>query len=208
MSLSPNRMFMKMIGTRCSRDLIPIKEPEMKKIRILFYVTPRFKWKYKVNWLISLWTRSKYSHCELWVPNDVGFFDKGEWDYMWQPLGLCYTSTMRGDHNGTVKRPASEVLDHPEHWEYVEVELADDQYELLTCIMNLAVGQNAGYATWDILKFLSPVHFSDNKRYICSEFCNDMLVWIEILKDWGIISPKKLHKKLTKLGYETKSLKG
>jgi hypothetical protein len=114
---------------------------------------------------------------------------------------------MRGDDNGTRKADASLVLDHPEHWMYVEIPVTDEQYELLMCIMNIAVDTNAGYATWDIMKFLSPVHFSDNKRYICSEFSNDMLVWIGILEGFGIISPKALIKKLLKCGYEVKSLK-
>jgi hypothetical protein len=72
--------------------------------------------------------------------------------------------------------------------------------------MTIEVENNIGYGTWDLLKFVSPVHFEDSKRNICSEFCNNMLVFIKILKKLGIVSPGKLHKKLIKLGYKTKSL--
>jgi hypothetical protein len=124
-------------------------------------------------------------------------------------FGTAYTATMRGDHNGTVKRPASEVLDKPWHWEFVEVETrCEYDYDAMLIYMDDEVKANKGYSKWDLLKFLSPVHFPDNKRNICSEFCNNSLCVIDILKKVGIISPKQLHKKLTKLGYETKKLKG
>jgi hypothetical protein len=178
----------------------------MKKIRVLFYVTPKFKWKYRINWLISLWTRSKYSHCEIHTPDANEQFGVMWVDGHYEAFGDMYTSTMRGDHNGTVKRPASEVLDKPEHWEYIEVEACDSGYAYMVHWMDDAVACNKGYSMWDLLKFASPIHFPDNNRNICSEFCNDALWYI--LCDWkgGIISPKKLHKKLSKLGYETKEL--
>ncbi len=202
----------------------------MAKIRVLLYVTPKFKWKYRINWLISLWTRSKYSHAEAWTPRDMtnDVFtqtelikpSKGDIStscgyttvtvtepvYRTNIFGTCYTSTTRDDNSGTVKRDASLVLTHPEHWEYFEFELTELQYTLLEFIMNKDVDNNKGYAFWDLLKFLSPVHFSDNERAICSEAVNDWLVAIGILLGGGIISPKKLHKKLKEKGYKTVEL--
>ena len=81
------------------------------------------------NWRFN-WKTGKfeflpwYSHCEIWVPqfNEArpGIQYEEQWftgsDVYSGPnnyLGTCYTSTMRGDHNGTVSRPASEVLTHP-----------------------------------------------------------------------------------------------
>jgi hypothetical protein len=122
-------------------------------------------------------------------------------------MGICYTSTMRGDHNGTVKRPASEVLDKPSHWEYIEIKLTGEQYDHIVSVMDIEVTNNMGYSKWDLLKFVSPWHFPDESRNICSEFVNNMLYFTNVFTDgFGIISPKKLHKKLTKLGYETKRL--
>ena len=192
-------------------------------IRAIFYLTP-FKWKYLLswkkikkymaNWLISIRTMSKYSHCEIWVPDGDGTFmypspdpESDTW-YTIGPFGTCYTSTMRGDVNGTVKRDASLVLDHPEHWHYVEIPLTDEQYKFLILAMDMDVANNKGYSRWDILKFVSPIHIEDNERNICSEACNNWLVYIAIIKGFGIVSPAKVLKKLLKCGYEVKSLKG
>ena len=195
----------------------------MKKARILFYKTPKFKFKYLVNWLITIWTWCWYSHCEAWTVDKKGRFYMGqgatngisvgytEWvgdEQITIPLwtGTCWTSTLRDKANGTVKRDASKVLTHPKNWVYFELELTDLQYTLLEFIMNKAVENNKGYALWDLLKFLSPIHFEDSNRNICSEAVNNWLVAIGVLLGGGIISPKALFKKLIKLGLKPKEL--
>jgi hypothetical protein len=186
----------------------------MKNFRILLYVTPKFKWKYKVNWLISLWTRSKYSHSEAWEATPKGDFALEHMDYP-NPYGItetyyvgtCYTATMRGDDNGTVKRDASEVLDHPKHWVYFEIEVNETAHAAAMAYAEYEVKNNRGYGRWDLLKFFSPWHFPDSKRNICSEFCNNFLYYAGIFKKKGIISPGKLDKMLIELGYESKELK-
>jgi len=184
----------------------------MKRARILFYVTPKFKWKYLANWLISVWTRSKYSHCEIhdprreWVSatKQKEMFER--YDSLLKknvPVGTMHTATMRGEDNGTVCRPASEVLTHPENWRYIEIEIENDTaFAAGMAYMDYQVKINKGYSRWDLLKFISPIHFPDNKRNICSEFCHNFLYYVGIFKKKGIVSPKKLHKKLTKLGYK------
>lgn len=178
-------------------------------IRALFYKTPKFKFKYWVNWLISIRTMSKYSHCSIWTPKEDGFFDD---DFIVPKLtyyqGTCYTSTMRGDDNGTVKRDASLVLDHPERWEYVEIEMHSEFHKCIVEWMDEQVEANKGYSKWDILKFISPIHFPDTKRNICSEFVNNALCVSNVFGEdgWGIISPKAVLKKLLKCGYKVRSL--
>jgi hypothetical protein len=113
---------------------------------------------------------------------------------------------MRGDDNGTRSADASLVLKHPERWDYMEIAVTDEQYELLRLIMAVDVEHNKGYAKWDILKFISPIHFPDNERNICSEAVNNWLVIIGILLEFGIVSPGKLYKKLIKAGYKVESL--
>ena len=174
-------------------------------IRILFYKTPKFKWKYLINWLISIRTLSKYSHCEIWVA-DQDFF-VNPYSCGIQVVGTCYTSTMRGKDNGTVKRGASGVLDHPERWDYIEIPLTDAQYEALITWMDFEVANNAGYSRWDIMRFILPIHFNDTKRNICSEFVNNALCRISLVSGFGIVSPSKVCKKLKKLGHKTKELK-
>ena len=182
---------------------------EQKYIRALFYVTPKFKWKYIVNWLITIWTWCWFSHCELWTPDKWDRFleFRGTGDtHRAVRLGTCYSSTMRDDDNGTRSKDASLVLKHPENWVYFEIPVTDEQYALLKTITERDVKRNKGYALWDILKFISPIHFPDNQRNICSEAVNNWLVTIKILTGWGIVSPKKLYKKLIAEGYTVKTL--
>jgi hypothetical protein len=181
----------------------------MKTIRALFYVTPRFKWKYWVNWLISIRTMSKYSHCELWIPDGAFFFKTVS--QVLNPddagfAGTTYSSTMRGKSNGTRKQDASLTLKHPEHWHYIEIPVGEVNYKYMISWMELQVKNNKGYAKWDILKFVSPIHFPDDERNICSEFCNNALWWAQKGLKHGIISPKALLKKLLKLGLKVRPL--
>ena len=185
---------------------------EQKKIRALFYVTPKFKWKYIVNWLITIWTWCRFSHCELWTPVDFppipNQFENYDFiDEVDEYLGTCYSSTLRGKSNGTRSADASLVLKHPANWIYFEIPVTDEQYALLVTVTEHDVKRNKGYAMWDILKFISPIHFPDNHRNICSEAVNNWLVVINILKGWGIVSPKKLYKKLIAAGYKPERLK-
>lgn len=177
----------------------------MKKIRILGYVTPGFKWKYRVNWLISAWTLSKYSHVEIWTPDQNEFVNP--YSCGLQVVGTCYTATMRGEDNGTVKRDASLVLDHPEHWEYIELEISDELYDKLIIWMDFQVATNLGYSKWDLLKFLSPIHFPDDHRNICSEFVGNALYVIRVFSDWGIITPKEVFKRLIARGHKPMKLR-
>lgn len=169
------------------------------KCRVLFY---KSKWGdgHWIDNLISLWTRSKYSHVEIWLPNEIGKF-RGN---LGRIYGTCWTSTMRGEDNGTVMRDASGVIQNPERWDYIELDVIFVEQMML--YMEGAVNNNMGYSKWDLLKFASLYHFDDKTRNICSEFCNNALFFAMILKKFGIVSPGKLHKILTKLGHETKEL--
>ena len=202
---------------------------EQKYIRVLFYLTPwKLKRKYLINQIISIRTLSKYSHCELWAADENGdfiaiehidatevSFDRSD-EYCTATLvlpqdtisylGTCYSSTIRDDEDGTRAADASLVLKHPEHWHYVLIPVTDEQYAFLTLIMKLSVANNKGYALWDLLNFLSPIHFPDNDRNICSEAVNNWLVIIGILMGMGIVSPGTLLKKLLNRGYEVKPL--
>jgi len=190
---------------------------EEKKIRALLYVTPKFKWKYLVNWLITIWTWCRYSHCELWVGDESKPHYKfgghcnltqsyGNMRINYPFTGTCYSSTLRGKSNGTVKRPASKVLDHPENWVYIEAEMEIANYDAMIRFLENEVRLNKGYSKRDLLKFLSPIHFPDNKRNICSEITNNALCVGLLLRGFGIISPKKLYKKLIAAGCKPKEL--
>jgi len=159
----------------------------MKKMRIWLYKTQwKLKKKYFVTQLISIRTLSKYAHIEL---EDV-------------ETGLMYTSTMRDEDNGTVVRPSSTVLRHPEHWDCIEFDVTPKQYDVLIWWLNKKVAANKGYSKWDILKFVSPVHFPDNLRDICSEIVNNSCVIVRVIDGFGIPSPAKAAKKFVKKGHK------
>lgn len=180
-------------------DLIPV--------RWTFYITPwQLKLKYLVNQLISIRTWSKYSHCEAWVPLPPRCFGVTHEGTAY--AGTSYTSTMRGKANGTVSRDASGVYDHPDRWVYVETMLTQVQYDCLIGVMDIAVAHNKGYATKDIMKFLVPFYDNDEERFICSEFCNDMAVIIELITGKGIVSPQAFLNKLCALRLTIKPMKG
>jgi hypothetical protein len=188
----------------------------MAKIRVIFY---KAKWgdgnlmDNLINtwtWLISSKNRTvgPYSHVEIWTANEDGVFEvicMGVPPY-WR--GDCWTSTMRGKVNGTVKRAASEVIKNVDRWDYCEVEIADEyDYKNLIMWMDLEVLANRGYSKRDIFKFISPIHFPDDERNICSEFCFKACSIAKILKGWGIVSPRRLAWKLVQAGYKIKQLK-
>ena len=94
---------------------------------------------------------------------------------------LCYTSTMgqmrdrgilgnlfkKGD--GTICRPISEVLTHPERWYYIDVMVSDVVFAMVESYLKLEVANNAGYDFCCILSFLCGVRFHSSKKNICSE---------------------------------------
>jgi len=166
--------------------------------------------------LIGLWTRSKYSHVEIWTPEGSLFFKTVS--QVLNPddagfCGTCWTSTMRDEDNGTVKRNASKVIENPESWDYIELDITRTQYDFLICLMEQEVSVNMGYAKKDLLKFAIP-HlykwlpsiFQDPERNICSEFVNNMLVLIGVLEGYGVEHPEGVKKKLVELGNKVKSL--
>ena len=184
------------------------------KIRFLFY---RAKFEFRsflktrrihlVDDAISWWTWSgnigtePYAHVEVWTPaikeNVYAFenpFVAGTPPNKFFPLlGTCWTSTMRGENNGTVKRPASEVIKHPERWDYVEIDIPEDDYNRLIYWMELEVENNKGYGKRDIGKFVGLGFLADPERNICSEFTHNAaivamikaIIWSAVKKRWG-----------------------
>lgn len=215
------------------------------KVRFLFYKA-RFEFRNflktrqirLVDDAISLWTwpwnigTGPYAHCEVWLPNFRGDFKiviRWSSDYS----GTCYTSTLRDNYKGTCKRPASEVLKHPERWDYVEIEIEEKDYERLVYWMDLEVENNQGYGKLDILKFFGLGMFADKLRNICSEHGHnagviamvkrffkpktalprDFYVWpipnqvAYLSLSFNVVSPRRLARILKKAGHKIKRLK-
>jgi hypothetical protein len=154
------------------------------KIRFLFY-RAKFEWRNflktrrirLIDDLISWWTwpwnigTPPYAHVEVWLPDEVDGFTH-PWCYRSRfpdYAGTCYTSTMRGEANGTVKRPASEVLTHPERWDYKEYDIRPRRYRAGLAWLEKQVKENKGYDKKASLSHLTPWRFHDKDKNNCIE---------------------------------------
>ncbi len=171
----------------------------MKKVRFVFHKS-RLEWRNLFNkrqirliddgialatWPLNLFT-PWYSHMSVWIQDEHGKFTKLDdvlanamfnaggitgRDY----LGTCYTSTMRGDNNGTVSRPASTVFTQPERWEYIEFDVTDESFAEAKAWADERVDKNIGYGKKTIFRFVLPLWLviktglDDLLREICSE---------------------------------------
>ncbi len=207
-----------------------------KMIRFVFYEA-KFEWRNvfikgrKIRLVddgISLWTglfnwrTPGYSHMSVWISDnfcevEIGFSCCAPIDtYCY--YGTCYTSTMRGDDNGTVSRPASTVFTHPERWEYIEFEVTDESFEAAKTWADERVKNNKGYSKRDLLRFAMPLwmlkglKIADPAREICSEHGEGwgvrLLRWQRLdfrttASGWVLMkilirSPRRLWRDLTK----------
>ncbi|HDZ38772.1 MAG TPA: hypothetical protein ENH62_10870 [Marinobacter sp.] len=206
----------------------------MKQVRFVFFKA-KFEWRNvlpgrKIRLIddgISLWTglfnwfTPGYSHVEVWIHEDP------DWDY-WVTLGdsiygksqhqfrgICYTSTMRGDDNGTVSRPASTVFKYPKRWEYIEFEVTDESFEHALVWADERVFHNKGYSKRDLLRFAMPLwllkglKIADPDREICSEHGEGWAIrlwsaafsvgWFQPLLNYIFIrSPRRLWRDLVR----------
>ena len=215
----------------------------MKKVRYVFYIAKfdllnviRGKRKpHLIDDGISLWTglfnwwTPAYSHWEGWIQDENGDFViptytpnfyRGPSAEDFLNVGTCYTSTMRGDDNGTVSRPASTVFKYPKRWEFIEFDVTDESFEEAKAWADERVKNNKGYSMKDIRRFFMPLpvlkffKWDDPERDICSEFGEGMAVilwWFRrvaekygerwhypLLENILIRSPRRLWRDLVK----------
>ena len=184
------------------------------KIRCLFY---KAKWDgHLLDDAISFWTgifnwgTGPYSHAEIWKPDEHGDFDAPYGSvHCSKPityLGTCYTSTMRDDVNGVVKRPAAQVLRHPSRWHYAEIEISEAEFRLMTEFLEMWVERNPGYDILCIISFFMPWRWFKGEKFICSEFVYFALVYAGVFKTLRCPSPRRLSRWLVDKGYKITSL--
>lgn len=197
------------------------------KYRIIFY-RPALD-KHWIDDIISLgtkfcnWNTPRASHVEVWMGRENGGqFDcrvrssyvfgniQGDEDEYHETkyFGKMFTSTMRGDYNGTVIRDANKILKNPNRWFYYELECDDADFELALHWAENACRDNKGYAKKTLLKFIG-LNCIDKNRNICSQVCHKFAVLCGNLEQPPKIpSPRRLIKWLEKAGYKPVELKG
>jgi hypothetical protein len=155
---------------------------DQKIIRLLFYI-PRFGDGHALDNAIYLWTKIwnrkaptmlRCSHAEIWTPGYEMGFTWQDKQGKHQFAGDCWTSTMRGEDNGTVRRAAADILKHPDRWFYFEIEVRE--YERLYESMERKVKFNQGYDVWTIMSFFWVRRYTSRPGQICSEFSHEALL--------------------------------
>ena len=157
------------------------------------------------TWLPNMGTEP-VSHTSEWEPGDVGQFawrDPAPTPYgvgKMRYYGQCWTSTTRGDANGTVVRPASGVLDHPENCYYTEHEVDVGVFEFARMLAHRRVYGNKGYSWRDLFRYVMPLwllkatRLADNGREICNEHVESWNVDMGVLDKRLLRSPRRLCK--------------
>lgn len=188
------------------------------KIRFLFY-RAKFEWRNflktrrirLIDDLISWWTwpwnigTPPYAHVEAWLPDKWQTFFQVDNKYS----GVCYSSTMRGEANGTRKEFAQVILRNPSRWDYIEVEIEEDLYYAMKAWMDIQVDHNQGYDFKAILSFFWPKRFHNGDKYICSEFCYCAAVYAGIFSlPFKVVSPRRFARMLVRAGHRIERLKG
>ncbi len=152
------------------------------------YVMWREKFNPKEVWRFIKWN---YAHVEIWIPQYLSPNEPRAIDW-WN--GDCYTSTMRGDDDGTVVRSVRDVILDKSRWDYAELEAeSTHDYKTARFWANHEVVTNTGYAKEDIKMFI-PIarHFAKkNKRNICSEFTDKFMVECKNLAKHRMMSPRR-----------------
>lgn len=183
-----------------------------------------------LTWFYALFYNWKalsknYSHEELWKPDDSeDNFSYDKFKYMspqgnpqfhncsppiTRPYaGKCFSSTTRGKAKGVRIAPASEVLHHPERWDFIEFEV-DDKVFNNTWPKAVAMAEQG--IKYDFLGavvgFINPIPIQDSDKAYCSEICNYFKNLWGIIRKFARISPRRSAYELSKkLGREPKPL--
>lgn len=188
------------------------------KVRFVFH-KPRGEW--VVGRAIVAWTwvlglfynwkvlKYNYSHEECWIPGQLEGISQRIFVADWKnkPLyrGQCFSSTTRGGAEGVRFACVSEVLHHPERWDYIECEVDPERLEVAVEEAKKLVGRKYDY--WGIFGFVQPFIVQDPKKYFCSELCD----WFKVLcgihpKRQKRISPRRSAYLLAKVWGKPKAL--
>ena len=177
-----------------------------------------------LTWFYALFYNWKalsknYSHEELWKPDKYGRFhnytiggmcwieDNKTKKLVPMVFGQCFSSTTRGDAKGVRIAPASEVLHHPERWEYIEFEIDDELFEETWPDFEEMAQSGIPYDfKGAVLGFINPHNFQDPSKWYCSEICVFVKSIWSVMKRWMRISPRRSAFEMAKKYHEPKPL--
>lgn len=129
------------------------------------------------NWLIRLWTRSQYSHCELVMPD-------GRW---------LSASAM----DGGVREKRIEL--NPKHWDLVALPWAD--VEQIEQVYQRHRGKGYDWLGILLAQFL-PLGIDSKSRMFCSEFCAAGLGLTEAAPRFSPVLLSEVVQRMNRLPFE------
>jgi hypothetical protein len=143
------------------------------------------------------WGTGPYSHvelefCDRWF-NEPPFFSpltrKGIY-----ARGICFSSATRGGKTGVRFAPSSEILKHPERWDYHEETLPDDQEQQLFDECSKLIGAKYDYIGCfaKITPWTSWMQMVE--RWYCSEVVLYVLWLVKLLAKKLRWSPRAMSK--------------
>ena len=139
------------------------------------------------------WGTLGYSHAELWFPDEQGSFGYGN-----VICGQTFSATLRDGCNGTRFQDASITMKHPARWDWIELEVTDEQLALAGQIARQELGKK--YDLLGFFGFVIPGLYNPEMMDYCSEVCTYIAWRIGLL--WyqqRTISPKRMYKKIAQI---------
>lgn len=144
---------------------------------------------------IPNWNAPPTTHWEGWEPDKDGDFRGGISRSFY---GQCWTSTTRGNDNGTCVRPAISVLRNEERWLYTEKEVERSRFEYARGRAQRRVDDNLGYAWRNLPRYGMPLwlfrflRMEDKLRETCSQHGEHWGIDMGLLDSDKIRSPRRL----------------
>lgn len=200
------------------------------KVRFLFYRASQERWNL-IGHLIAIYTallpvnwrswKYWYSHVEIWLPDESGRFVAGSrkgyerfrgsglyvYPMKYKYVGQCFSSTTRGGAKGVRFIAASELLKHPERWDYIGCEVEDWRVEVALDEAEKLVGKKYDFLAL-FFGFFTPFRLHDKNKWYCSELAGWFAYLIKaLLKRFFRISPRRFAAKLAKRHGQPKRLR-
>ena len=113
--------------------------------------------------------------------------------------GECFTSTMRGDNNGTVIRHEKDVLTDKTRWKAITLEVEDSIFNYAWENAKQEAMNNKGYDKKCIGGFFLPWRLHSIYKNICSEAVQKFLKWCGFFRSYHVWSPLRLVWKILRL---------
>jgi hypothetical protein len=133
-------------------------------MKVIFYIAKSGDW---LDKFVGLWTRGKYSHCEL-VFSD----------------GMCFSSSPR---DGGTRFKAIEI--NPKHWDIVEVS-TDKEVEIRQWCESQC---GLKYDWLGILGLAIHLPIENRKKWYCSEICITVLNLFGVLDCCRLMNPSRFY---------------